>query len=75
MPIYIEKSNSQISDLVKLVRTDLATGTRITIEALIVLDVHGKQFTGSLQSLQNIITCYCVKFALFSYMFYQTYVS
>lgn len=23
-------------------RTDLATGTRLTIEALIVLDVHGK---------------------------------
>ncbi|XP_037881601.1 dynein heavy chain 3, axonemal [Glossina fuscipes] len=42
LPIYLEKSNAQISDLVKLVRTDLATGTRITIEALIVLDVHAR---------------------------------
>uniref|UniRef100_A0A1B0B0B8 Dynein heavy chain 3, axonemal n=1 Tax=Glossina palpalis gambiensis TaxID=67801 RepID=A0A1B0B0B8_9MUSC len=42
LSIYLEKSNAQISDLVKLVRTDLATGTRITIEALIVLDVHAR---------------------------------
>ncbi|XP_017460528.1 PREDICTED: dynein heavy chain 12, axonemal-like, partial [Rhagoletis zephyria] len=42
VPAYLEKSNSQINDLVQLVRTDLATGTRLTIEALIVLDVHAR---------------------------------
>lgn len=42
LPQYLEKSNIQISDLVRLVRTDLQTGVRIAVEALIVLDVHGK---------------------------------
>lgn len=41
LPDHLEKCNGQIADLVKLVRTDLQAGTRITIEALIVLDVHG----------------------------------
>uniref|UniRef100_A0A1A9WLF5 Dynein heavy chain linker domain-containing protein n=1 Tax=Glossina brevipalpis TaxID=37001 RepID=A0A1A9WLF5_9MUSC len=42
LPAYVEKCNAQIGDLVKLVRKDLASGTRITIEALIVLDVHAR---------------------------------
>lgn len=42
LPQYLEKSNIQISELVRLVRTDLQTGVRIAVEALIVLDVHGK---------------------------------
>lgn len=42
LPAYLEKSNGQISELVRLVRTDLQTGVRIAVEALIVLDVHGK---------------------------------
>ncbi|KAM7358701.1 dynein heavy chain 3, axonemal isoform 1-T1 [Cochliomyia hominivorax] len=39
---YLTKSTEQISDLVNLVRTDLSSNTRITIEALIVLDVHDR---------------------------------
>uniref|UniRef100_A0A1I8MKN2 AAA+ ATPase domain-containing protein n=1 Tax=Musca domestica TaxID=7370 RepID=A0A1I8MKN2_MUSDO len=39
---YMAKLNSQIGDLVNLVRTDLSSGTRLTIEALIVLDVHDR---------------------------------
>lgn len=42
LPAYLEKSNLQIADLVQLVRTDLQTGVRIAVEALIVLDVHGR---------------------------------
>ncbi|XP_075164298.1 dynein heavy chain 3, axonemal [Haematobia irritans] len=42
LPCYMEKLNKQIGDLVNLVRTDLSTGTRLTIEALIVLDVHDR---------------------------------
>ncbi|TDG53310.1 hypothetical protein AWZ03_000125 [Drosophila navojoa] len=42
LPSYLEKSNLQIGDLVRLVRTDLQTGVRIAVEALIVLDVHAR---------------------------------
>ncbi|XP_059216601.1 dynein axonemal heavy chain 3 isoform X2 [Stomoxys calcitrans] len=42
LPAYMDKCNAQIGDLVNLVRTDLGTGTRLTIEALIVLDVHDR---------------------------------
>ncbi|XP_070136648.1 dynein axonemal heavy chain 3 [Drosophila bipectinata] len=42
LPAYLEKSNLQIADLVQLVRTDLQTGVRIAVEALIVLDVHDR---------------------------------
>lgn len=41
LPDQLIKQNYQIADLVNLVRTDLSGNTRITIEALIVLDVHG----------------------------------
>ncbi|ALC43064.1 CG17150 [Drosophila busckii] len=39
---YLEKCNVQIGELVQLVRTDLQTGVRIAVEALIVLDVHDR---------------------------------
>lgn len=38
---YSKQCTAQIGDLVDLVRGDLSTGTTITIEALIVVDVHG----------------------------------
>lgn len=37
---YYEKCNSQIEEIVQLIQTDLETGNRITVEALIVIDVH-----------------------------------
>ncbi|KAH9628460.1 hypothetical protein HF086_005913 [Spodoptera exigua] len=42
IPELIERSTIQINGLVYLVQGDLRPGNRITIEALIVLDVHGR---------------------------------
>jgi dynein heavy chain, axonemal len=39
---YHTKCENQITELVELVRTDLNPGLRITLEALIVIDVHAK---------------------------------
>lgn len=41
IPELIERSTEQINGLVYLVQGDLKPGNRITVEALIVLDVHG----------------------------------
>lgn len=38
---YLDKSNKQIEDLVRLVRGSLNKGERATVCALIVIDVHG----------------------------------
>ncbi|XP_037908989.1 dynein heavy chain 3, axonemal [Hermetia illucens] len=42
VPKYLETCNEQIGHLVSLVREPLKAGTRITVEALIVLDVHAR---------------------------------
>ena len=38
---YLDKSNKQIEEIVNLVRGKLTTMARISLEALIVIDVHG----------------------------------
>lgn len=38
---YSQQCTAQIGDLVDLVRGELSSGATITIEALIVVDVHG----------------------------------
>lgn len=42
LPDLVERCTKQITGLVYLVQGDLDPGNRITVEALIVLDVHGK---------------------------------
>ena len=42
---YYQKCNEQINDIVRLVRSPLEPGTRISLGALIVIDVHGNYQT------------------------------
>lgn len=41
LPSYLSKCNNQIDAIVELVRGNLSPGITLTVEALIVLDVHG----------------------------------
>ncbi|XP_055373574.1 dynein axonemal heavy chain 3 [Condylostylus longicornis] len=45
---YVDKCATQIDELVGLVRNPLSSGQRITIEALIILDVHARDVTKNL---------------------------
>ena len=50
---YLKQLNSQIGDIVELVRGKLNKGARITLGALTTLDVHGKSFFNIIMSNQK----------------------
>lgn len=55
---YLAKSNKQIDEVVALVRGSLSKMARITLEALIVIDVHGNVMMCILAIKRNFMSCY-----------------
>lgn len=53
---YVEQCNLQITDIVQVVRGNLKAGARMTIGALIVIDVHGNVTV----FIHGVSVCVCV---------------
>ncbi|CAH0719658.1 unnamed protein product, partial [Brenthis ino] len=52
LPALVARSTAQINGLVGLVQGELGAGARVTVEALIVLDVHGRSILEEMEQKQ-----------------------
>lgn len=58
---YVDQCNSQITDIVQVVRGNLKAGARMTIGALIVIDVHGNVTA----FIHDVCVCVCALACMF----------